>query len=88
MISSGDMKDISGNAPLLSIGCLFKITNKISFVGDSFFYLKEGGFAIIVPGIRVSKNTTRAFQIGLAAISTNGKMTTIPIPILGWFIRL
>ena len=88
MISSGGRTDISGSAPLLSIGCLFKITSKISFVGDSFFYLKEGGFAVIVPGIRVSKNATRAFQIGFAAYSTDGKMSSIPIPILGWFIRI
>jgi len=86
MISSGGYSDISGNAPLLSIGCLFKITNKISFVGDSFFYTKEGGFAIIVPGIRVSKNPSRAFQMGIAAISNKGNM--IPFPMFSWLISL
>jgi hypothetical protein len=81
-------KNISGNAPLLSIGCLLRISNKVSFVGDSFIYMKKGSFAIIVPGIRVSRNPDRAFQIGFAAVSADGEMIPIPIPIMGWFIRI
>ena len=79
----------SGNAPLLSFGTLFRITDKVSFVGDSFIFLKKGeGFAIIVPGIRVSRKPERAFQIGFAALSADGEMVPIPIPMLSWFIRI
>jgi hypothetical protein len=78
----------SENAPLLSIGCLLRITDKVSFVGDSFIYMKKGSFAIIVPGIRVSRKPERAFQIGLAAISADGEMIPIPVPMLSWFVRI
>ena len=78
----------SENAPLLSIGCLLRITDKVSFVGDSFIYMKKGSFAIIVPGIRVSRKPERAFQIGLAAISADGEMIPIPLPMLSWFVRI
>ncbi|MEI6049266.1 MAG: hypothetical protein WCS03_10245 [Bacteroidota bacterium] len=77
---------ISGSAPLLSFGCLFRITRKVSFVGDSFIYMKKGSFAILVPGIRISNRPNRAFQFGFAAISADGKTVPIPIPMLSWFI--
>jgi hypothetical protein len=81
-------EDISGSAPLLSVGCLLKITKKISFVGDSFIYAKEGSFAIIVPGIRVSNKPNRAFQMGFAAVYAEGEMIPMPIPMVSWFIRI
>ncbi|MCX6326584.1 MAG: hypothetical protein NT144_08065 [Bacteroidia bacterium] len=79
---------ISESAPLLSFGCLFRITKKVSFVGDSFIYMKKPSFSIIVPGIRVSSKPNRAFQFGFAGISADGKMTPIPMPMLSWFIRI
>jgi hypothetical protein len=76
------------SAPLMSIGCLFRITNKVSFVGDSFIYLKNGSFAIIVPGIRVSNKPNKAFQIGFAGIYSDGELVPMPMPMLSWFVRI
>jgi hypothetical protein len=78
----------TGSAPLLSMACQFRISDKVSFVGDSFIYLKDNGFAIIVPGIRVSKKPDRAFQIGFSAISADGELVPMPIPMVSWYIRL
>lgn len=78
----------SASAPLLSVGCLFRITNKVSFVGDSFIYMKSGSFAIVVPGIRVSNKPGRAFQFGFAGISIDGKMSPVPMPMMSWFIKI
>lgn len=96
IISGSGIEDMYGNstgrqtsnAPLLSVGCLFRITNKVSFVGDSFIYMKSGSFAIIVPGIRVSNRPNRAFQFGFAGISIDGKLTPVPLPMLSWFIKI
>ncbi len=96
MISGSGNKDMYGNstgrqsssAPLFSVGCLFRITNKVSFVGDSFIYTKSGSFAIIVPGIRVSNRPNRAFQFGFAGISIDGKLTPVPMPMLSWFVKI
>lgn len=85
MISSSGF---SGNAPLLSIGCLFRISDKVSFIGDSFIYMKKGSFAVIVPGIRITKNPNKIFQIGFAALSAEGEMAPIPFPVISWFYRL
>ncbi len=82
-------EDISGGAPLLAIGCIFKLTEKVYFVGDSFIYLKgDNNFAILVPGIRVSRKVDRAFQIGLAAVRAEGETIPVPVPIISWFIKL
>jgi hypothetical protein len=78
----------SAGAPLLSFGCLLRITDKVSFVGDSFIYMEKGSFAIIVPGIRVTRKPDRAFQIGFAAISAESKMIPIPVPMLSWFVKI
>jgi len=96
MVSGSGNTDMYGNntgrqsssAPLFSVGCLFRITNKVSFVGDSFIYAKSGSFAIIVPGIRVSNRPNRAFQFGFAGISVDGKLSPVPMPMLSWFIRI
>ena len=86
--SFGTTSRTSASAPLFSVGCLFRITNKVSFVGDSFIYTKSGSFAIIVPGIRVSNRPNRAFQFGFAGISIDGKLSPVPMPMLSWFIRI
>ncbi len=85
-IVTGD--NVSGSAPLFSVGCLVRITDKVSFVGDSFLYFGNETFSIFVPGIRVSKRADRAFQIGFAAVSSGGDMAPVPIPIVSWFIKI
>jgi hypothetical protein len=78
----------SVHAPVYSVACHVRITDKVSFVGDSFIYLNNSDFAIIVPGIRISRKPNKAFQIGIGAIRAEGETVTIPIPILGWFLKI
>jgi hypothetical protein len=86
--SFGTSSRNSASAPLLSVGCLLRITPKVSFVGDSFIYMKSGSFAIIVPGIRVSNKPNRAFQFGFAGISIDGEMSPVPMPMMSWFVKI
>lgn len=80
----------SGSAPLYSIGGLARLSDRVSFVGDSFIYAQESNVAaILVPGLRFDRKTGGgAFQFGLAGLVVTGDMIPFPIPFLSWFIEI
>lgn len=78
-----------GNAPLMSLACLFKLGKNVHFVGDSFIYLGESPFTIIVPGLRFDRPARRSsIQAGLGGIIIEGEGIPVPIPIFSWFYEL
>lgn len=80
---------ISEGAPLMSIAFLFSVGDNVKFVGDSFIYLGEEKFTILVPGLRFSRPMKRSsFQIGLGAVIAGGEAVPLPLPIFSWFYEL
>ena len=75
-----------------SLGASFDVTNKLSFIFDSFFLVNQQGGPLsagfIIPGLRWNQSESRAFQIGFAGIINNGRATPVPFPVLQWFRRL
>jgi len=86
-----------------------KLTDKVSFVFDSFIlpyasktstpvYDANGiqtgetstnnNFILLIPGIRFQTSYAKAFQFGFAGISTSGKFSPIPIPMVQWFRKI
>ena len=82
----------SGNvegSPMFSIAGMAKISNKLSFVFDSFIALPdENSGAILVPGLRWHQGEGKAFQFGFAGIIGNGTAVPIPLPTLQWYRSL
>lgn len=79
----------SFSSGLLSIAGMAKLGPKVTFVGDSFFaFNSDGGMALLMPGLRFSRRYNRAFQIGFAGIIAEGEVQSLPIPMLGWFMKL
>lgn len=82
--------DFSGTT-LLSIGAMKRLSNKITFILDSFI-VPEGDFAgtiaLIIPGLRFQTAEHKAFQFGLAGIAANGQIAPLPIPMVTWFKQL
>lgn len=86
--------DVNGR-PLLSLGGMTKVGKRITLVLDSFFLLSSASstyssnqnstFGFILPGIRIHRTDTRAFQIGFASIYNAEKFTPIPFPVIQWF---
>lgn len=83
-----DGEDFSGSEPLFSVGGMVKLGKSISLVGDSFIYAGPNPVALIMPGLRFSRNPGRAFQFGLAGIIFEGEAIPFPIPTLGWFFKI
>jgi hypothetical protein len=74
---------------LLSVAGLAKVSNKISIVLDSFIVpSSRANFAVIVPGLRWSTDTDRAFQFGFAGLIVDGEAAPIPIPMVQWYRKL
>ncbi|MEX0982043.1 MAG: hypothetical protein WD577_05885 [Bacteroidales bacterium] len=80
--------DASISAPLYSIAGLARLSNKVSFVGDSFIYAKDDAVAIVVPGLRFDRKKGGAFQFGFGGVIFNGEVIPAPIPIVSWFIKV
>ena len=79
----------SGGAPLMSLAFLIRLGDNVKLVGDSFIYLGEEKFSILVPGLRFSRPMKRSsFQMGLGAIVAGGEAIPLPVPIFSWFYEL
>jgi hypothetical protein len=83
-----DGEDFAGSEPLFSVGGMVRLGKSVSLVGDSFIYAGEDPVALIMPGLRFSRNEGRAFQFGLAGIVFQGEAIPFPIPVLGWFFKI
>lgn len=70
---------------LFSIAGMAKLSNKLSFVFDSFI-TKEFGF--FTPNLRYHFTETNAFQFGFAFLQAYGEFIQIPVPICQWYRRL
>lgn len=81
-------ENTSGSEPLLSVGGMVRLGKSVSLVGDSFIYAGENPVALVIPGLRFSRNEGRAFQFGLAGVVYEGKAIPFPIPVLGWFFKI
>jgi hypothetical protein len=65
------------------------LSDRVSFVGDSFIYAQEGNVvAVVVPGLRFDRNKGGAFQFGLAGLVVNNEVIPFPVPFLSWFIEI
>ena len=74
---------------LCSVAGMAKLTNKATFVFDSFIMPGNGdghSFSLIMPGIRLQTQYNKAFQFGFAGISTGGSYA--PIPMIQFFRML
>lgn len=81
-------EDVSGSEPLFSVAGMARLSKNISLVGDSFIYAGENPFAIIMPGLRFSRTDNKAFQFGFAGVVFEGDAIPVPIPVLGWFLKI
>ena len=75
----------SQGTALYSIAGMAKLSNKLSFVFDSFI-TKE--FAFFTPNLRYHFTETNAFQFGFAFVQALGEFRQIPFPICQWYRRL
>ena len=75
----------SQGTALYSIAGMAKLSNKLSFVFDSFI-TKEFGF--FTPNLRFHFTETNAFQFGFAFLQAYGEFKQIPVPICQWYRRL
>lgn len=81
----------SASQPLFSIGALARLSNKVTFVFDSFIVppagedvLNIGTVAIFVPGLRFSGNPGKSFQFGFAGVSAGDQLIPFPFPVVSW----
>jgi len=83
-----------GSAPLLSLAGMFKATDKISLVADSFIYLgnspenQASNFALVMPGMRYNHNDKFAIQLGVGAVVAENQVVPIPVPVGNMFFAL
>ena len=78
-----------GSAPLLSLACIFRLGPNLHFVGDSFIYLGEERFTVIVPGLRFERPFKRSsIQVGIGGAVVEGEAIPVPIPLFSWFFDL
>jgi len=75
----------SQGTALYSIAGMIKLSNKLSFIFDSFI-TKEFGF--FTPNFRYHFTETNAFQFGFAFVQTGAESRRIPAPICQWYRRL
>jgi len=77
---------------LMSIAAILKLSNKISFVFDSFISpsLNGGleGFGILIPGIRWQIEQKNAFQFGFTGIYFDDGFVPVPLPMVQWFRKI
>jgi hypothetical protein len=85
---SGVEQERSWSDPLFSIGGFARLSERVSFVGDSFIYAKDGVVAVIVPGLRFDRSKGGAFQFGLAGLVVDGDVFPFPLPMLSWLIDI
>jgi hypothetical protein len=85
-ITNGD--DVSGSDPLFSVAGMIRVGKNISLVGDSFIYAGPEVAALIIPGLRFSRNENKAFQFGFAGAVVEGEIVPFPIPVIGWFLKI
>ena len=88
--TAGTAGYFSGTA-LISVSGMKQLSNKISFVFDSFIVPEvdyAGTIALVVPGLRFHTGENKAFQFGLAGIVVDGEVAPLPIPMLTWFRKL
>lgn len=83
--------EIEGRA-LMSIAAILKLSNKISFVFDSFISpsLNGGleGFGILIPGLRWQIEQKNAFQFGFTGIYVDQEFVPVPLPMVQWFRKI
>ncbi|MDR9418784.1 hypothetical protein [Gracilimonas sp.] len=80
----------SGGRALFSVAGMTEITEKFSFVFDSFIVSGTGNDdsgALLIPGLRLQSSPDKAFQIGFAGIAAEGELIPFPLPMLQWFRR-
>ena len=75
----------SNGTALYSIAGMAKLSNKLSFVFDSFI-TKQFGF--FTPNLRYHFTETNAFQFGIAFLQAEGEFRRIPLPMFQWYRRL
>jgi len=75
----------SDGTALYSIAGMAKLSNKLSFVFDSFI-TKQFGF--FTPNLRYHFTETNAFQFGFAFVQADGEFQQIPLPMFQWYRRL
>ena len=85
-ITNGD--DVSGSEPLFSVAGMVRLGRNVSLVGDSFIYAGPNAAALIIPGLRFSRNERKAFQFGFAGAVIEGELVPFPIPMLSWFLKI
>lgn len=78
----------TASAPLYSVGGLARLSDRVSFVGDSFIYAQENTVAVVIPGLRFDRKKGGAFQFGLAGLVINNDVVPFPVPFLSWFIEI
>lgn len=80
-----DDRRTSNSDLLLSVAGLAKITNKITFVGDSFIYPGDNSWALVIPALRFKQQAKGEFQFGLGMLVAQGELLPVPIPMISWF---
>lgn len=82
---SGDTE----GSPMFSVAGMTKISEKISFVFDSFILLPgEDYVGIFIPGLRWHQGEGKAFQFGFVGVIENSTAMPIPIPTVQWYRTL
>ncbi len=74
-----------------SIAGMTKVGPKLSLVFDSFFLLANdanGGFGLLIPGVRWHQGEGKAFQFGFTGVIIDGELVPFPIPMIQWFRAL
>lgn len=75
----------SNGTALYSIAGMAKLSNKLSFVFDSFI---TNEFGFFTPNLRYHFTETNAFQFGFAFLLSYGEFEQIPLPMFQWYRRL
>jgi hypothetical protein len=80
--------DGHGSAPLLSPSCMFRLGRDMFFVFDTFIFLEDPAFSILMPGLRFSRPQKRSsIQFGFGALATGGDLMPMPLPVVSWFYK-
>mgnify|MGYP001148218241 CR=1 FL=1 len=80
--------DGQSSAPLLSPSCLFRIGRDVFFVFDTFIYLRDPAFSILMPGLRFTRPQKRSsLQFGFGALAAEGELMPMPLPVMSWFFK-
>lgn len=80
--------DGKGSAPLLSPSCMFRIGRDMFFVFDTFIFMEDPSFSILMPGLRFTRPQRRSsLQFGFGAIAAEGELMPMPVPLVSWFYK-